>query len=210
MQESYSGKSRISRQRCSNGEAFCCLDRVRDGLLRSLGTFHTTKPKTVVFFNTPLQLLVVSFQGIEYRVTLVVPYDESSTMARFANVINALVQGGLVPLIVCCAIQNIGSILTESTPQAIYPTIIIVLIALNRSYTDKEFTLSAIDALPIFPIRPPVIATGPTEFMPEDSPQCSGADVLDIRYRNPGEEEASEESSLHTIVEQKMESSYVV
>ena len=95
-------------------------------------------------------------------------------------------------------------------PQAIYPTIIIILIALNRSYIDKEFTASAINALPAFPIRPLVIAAGRTESLSPISPQRSSRGVLDINRRNIGEEEAPEVCSIQTAVEQKMESGYAV
>ena len=85
-----------------------------------------------------------------------------------------------------------------------------ILIALNRSYTDKEFTPSAIDALPAPPIRPSLIAAGRTEVPQQASLQLANPDVLNISRKNPGGKEGSEESSINTAVEQKLESDYVV
>ena len=75
---------------------------------------------------------------------------------------------------------------------------------------DKEFTPRATDALPTFPIRPPMIATGPMDLMQEDGTQYSSTRVLDIRPRNQEDPKASEESSIHTGFEQKIEPGYVV
>ena len=132
-------------------------------------------------------------------------------MNSFVGVMGALVEGGLIPLIVCCIICRIYIYYSQNLHrQAIYPTIIIILVALNRSFTDKEFRASAIDALLVIPIRPPLIGVGPTEVPQQGKLQCASLDVLDIRPRNPGDEEGSEEPSLDTAVKQKMVSDYVV
>ena len=64
--------------------------------------------------------------------------------------------------------------------------------------------------LPIFPIRPPLIGAVPPEVPQQYNSEYSSADVLDIRSRNRGEEEGSEEFSINTAVEEKIESGHVV
>ena len=85
--------------------------------------------------------------------------------------------------------------------QAIYPAIIIILLALNRSYTDQELTASAIDALPIFPIRTSIVATDSTNNSQPDSSQYR---------RHFGDGEGSEGFIIHAAVEQKIESGYAM
>ena len=84
--------------------------------------------------------------------------------------------------------------------QAIYPAIIIILLALNRSYTEQELTASAIEALPIFPIRTSLVATDSTNDSQPGSSQYP-SQVLDLRRKHFGDGEGSEESIIHTAIE---------
>ena len=98
-------------------------------------------------------------------------------------------------------------------PQAIYPTVIIILVALNRSYIDKPFTESDIDRLPAFSIRPSLLALGPDEISLCDVQQDHDQDRVDVMSRTPGdgqEPHESEEFSTHTVGKQEMECGHIV
>ncbi|TBU54572.1 hypothetical protein BD310DRAFT_969692 [Dichomitus squalens] len=127
------------------------------------------------------QILVVIWQVMK---TSAYNAEDDSAL----NGLNIFMNGGLVPMI------------------AIYPAIIAILVALNRSHMDKGFTESRIDRLTVFPIRSTIIVVGEPEGAKHDSSCDRGSEVLHIAHEKVGGWEGPEEPSICAGDEQKISS----
>ena len=152
---------------------------------------------------------MVIFQIIAYTLTRESQSHGSVTTINFMNAVATFVEGGLAPLIVRCLICRVCTYSQSPHRQAIYPTIIIILISLNRSYTDKDFISNVKDVLPTPPIQLSLIREGPREAPQQYTSESSFPDVSDIHHRNPRVQEAADVSHIQIDVQQKMKSSYV-
>ncbi|EJF56394.1 hypothetical protein DICSQDRAFT_93721, partial [Dichomitus squalens LYAD-421 SS1] len=110
---------------------------------------------------TALWILVVIWQVMK---TSAYNAEDDSAL----NGLNIFMNGGLVPMI------------------AIYPAIIAILVALNRSHMDKGFTESRIDRLTVFPTRSTIIVVGEPEGAKHDSSCDRGSEVLHIAHEKVG------------------------
>lgn len=120
-------------------------------------------------------------------------------------------KGALVPLIVRPAPLLYRSILRASIfcyLQAIYPTIIIVLVALNRSHVENGFMKSSSSRITLGPeaLRPPTAVANATVTTCYDSqPRDDTETVLVIGGQEWLCDSGSEGSSTHTAERRKLE-----
>ena len=91
--------------------------------------------------------------------------------------------------------------------QAIYPTVIIVLVSLNRSHVERGFLETVQDRLHLPPLRRPVteeIDVTVTTRCETQPPRLSQI-VLDVDEKDLVPKEGAGDSSTHTVEERKPE-----
>ncbi len=96
----------------------------------------------------------------------------------------------------------------RSYPQAIYPTVIIVLVALNRSHLKDRFMKSSGSQITLGPeaLRPLTVVVNATMTTHYDSqPRRNRETVLIIGEQESSCGDSPEHSSTHTVKEQKLD-----
>ena len=94
--------------------------------------------------------------------------------------------------------------LPYSYPQAIYPTVIIVLMALNRSHFENGFmdtTQSSVGRLPPCPVAVAVNTTVTTRCDNRSPERSDSMLVISKQDFQPGDEPLAGGSSTHTVEE---------